>query len=291
MGERLGFVGLGKMGTPLTRNMLKDGHEVAGYDIDPERMRQLQEAGGAPCESAREVAERSDITFTMLLKPEHIEENTTGPQGVAAAGKRGLIHVEMSTMYPTWSAGLAGKLAGRGVEMLDAPVSGSVDQVHLRTLAFMVGGKREVFERVRPVIEPLARKTVYTGASGTGATMKLATNLFVNAGVALLSESMLLAQRSGVPDGIIMEVLRGGTVGGNLLELAGPRILRRDFAPQGAVEIFVKDMGMAIDLARERGFELQVVKAAREMFIRAEKAGWKKDDAVRVVEVYEGKAG
>ena len=290
MGERLGFIGLGKMGTPLTQNMMKDGHTVCGYDIDPARMRQLAEAGGAPCASAREVAERSDITFTMLLKPGHIEENTIGPNGVAAAGKKGLIHVEMSTMYPTWSKGLAGKLAAGGVEMLDAPVSGSVDQVHQRTLAFMVGGKREVFERVRPVIEPLARKTVYTGESGTGATMKLVTNLFVNAGVALLSESLLLAQRSGVPDGLIMEVLRGGTVGGNLLELAGPRILRRDFAPQGAVEIFVKDMGMAIELARERGFELTVVKAARELFLKAEAAGWAKDDAIRVIEVYEGKA-
>jgi len=290
MGERLGFIGLGKMGTPLTRNMMQDGHQVAGYDIDPERMRQLEEAGGAPCASAREVAERSDITFTMLLKPGHIEENTIGPKGVAAAGKRGLIHVEMSTMYPTWSKGLAETLAARGVEMLDAPVSGSVDQVHQRTLAFMAGGRREVFERVRPVIEPLGRKTVYTGASGTGATMKLATNLFVNAGVALLAESMLLAQRSGVPDDIILEVLRAGTVGGNLLEVAGPRILKRDFAPQGAVEIFVKDMGMAIELARERGFELRVVPAAREMFLKAQAAGWDKDDAIRVVEVYEGKA-
>jgi len=121
--------------------------------------------------------------------------------------------------------------------------------------------------------------------------MKLVTNLFVNAGVALLCESLLLGQRSGIPDETIMEVLRSGTVGGNLLELAGPRILRRDFAPQGAVEIFVKDMGMAVDLARERGFELAVVKAAREMFRRAESAGWSKDDAIRVIEVYEGKAG
>ena len=291
MGERLGFIGLGKMGTPLTQNMMKDGHTICGYDIDPARMCQLEEAGGAPCKSAREGAERSDITFTMLLTAGHIEENTVGPKGILAAGKRGLIHVEMSTMYPTWSQGLAEKLAAGGVDMLDAPVSGSVDQVHLRTLAFMVGGKKEAFARVRPVIEPLARKTVYTGASGTGATMKLVTNLFVNAGVALLSESLLLAQRSGVPDGLIMEVLRGGTVGGNLLELAGPRILQRDFAPQGAVEIFVKDMGMAIELARERGFELTVVKAARELFLKAQAAGWAKDDAVRVVEVYEGKAG
>lgn len=289
MGEKLGFIGLGKMGIPLSQNLMADGHEVCGYDIDPARMEELKAAGGTPLPSAKEVAGAADITFSMLLKPAHIEENTIGPKGIAAAGKKTHIHVEMSTMYPTWQKELAEKLASQGIDMLDAPVSGSVDQVHARTLAYMVGGKREVFDRVLPVIEPLARKTTYTGESGTGATMKLVTNLFVNAGIALLTESMLLGERSGIAHETIMEVLRSGTVGGNMLELAGPRILARDFVPQGAVEIFVKDMGMALDLAKERGFELQVVKAAREMFIRAQDAGWAKDDAIRVIEVYEGK--
>ena len=113
MAERIGFIGLGKMGTSLTRNLLEDGHEVAGYDIDPARMKTLEDAGGTPLPSAREVAERSDVVFTILLKPEHIEENTIGDKGIAAAGKEGLILVEMSTMHPTWSKGLSEKLAAR----------------------------------------------------------------------------------------------------------------------------------------------------------------------------------
>ncbi len=291
MAERIGFIGLGKMGTSLTRNLLEDGHEVAGYDIDPARMKTLEDAGGSPLPSAREVAERSDVVFTILLKPEHIEENTIGDKGIAAAGKEGLILVEMSTMHPTWSVGLAEKLAAKGIEMLDSPVSGSVPSVESRTLAFMVGGKKEVFERVLPIIEPLGRSVVHTGANGTGCTMKLVTNLFVNAGVALLSESLLLGERSGLSGETMMECLRAGTVGGNLLEMLGPKILARDFTPHGAVEIFVKDMGLAMDLAKERGFDLQLVKAGREMFLRAQAAGWGKDDAVRVIEVYEGKDG
>ena len=163
MGEKLGFIGLGKMGTPLTRNLLADGHEVSGFDVDPDRMEQLRQAGGTPCANAKEVAGRSDVVFTMLLKPEHIEMNAIGPEGVAAAGKEGLVLVEMSTMNPTWSEGLARKLAARGIDMVDAPVSGTVPHVESRTLAYMVGGKKEIFERIKPIIEPLAKSVLHTG--------------------------------------------------------------------------------------------------------------------------------
>jgi 2-hydroxy-3-oxopropionate reductase len=289
MGERLGYIGLGKMGLALSRALIADGHAVCGYDIDPARMGMLKEAGGQPVPSAKEVAERSDIVFSILLKPEHIEENTLGPSGIAAAKKKGLILVEMSTMYPSWSAGLAEKLRAQGIEMLDAPISGSHPKVDNRTISIMVGGKKEVFDRVYPILKPLAVSVDYTGPNGTGATMKVVTNLFVNSALALLCETILLGERCGLSHETMMTCLSKGSVRGAMLEQTAPRIFARDFAPRGAVEIFVKDMGMAIKLAKEKGFELQVVKAAREMFLRAEAAGWAKDDATRVVEVYEGK--
>jgi 2-hydroxy-3-oxopropionate reductase len=289
MGERLGMIGLGKMGLALARTMMADGHEVCGYDIDPERMRMLEEAGGRPVASAKEMARRSDITFSILLKPEHIEENTLGPNGIAAAGKKGLIHVEMSTMLPKFQQELAEKLGVKGIETLDAPISGSHPKVDNRTVTFMVGGKKEIFERVLPILAPLAASVDYTGPNGTGATMKIVTNLFVNSSVALLAELVLVGERAGLSHETMMKCLRAGSVRGAMLELAAPRLMNRDFAPRGAVEIFYKDMGLAIELARENGVELQVVKAAREMFKRAYDAGWGKDDATRVIEVYEGK--
>jgi len=191
MGERLGYIGLGKMGLALSRALIADGHAVCGYDIDPARMRMLKEAGGQPAASAKEVAENSDITFSILLKPEHIEENTLGPKGIAAAKKKGLIHVEMSTMYPSWQAELAGKLRAQGIEMLDAPISGSHPKVDNRTISIMVGGRKEVFDRVHPILKPLAVSVDYTGPSGTGATMKVVTNLFVNSALALLCGMVL----------------------------------------------------------------------------------------------------
>lgn len=289
MGERLGMIGLGKMGLALALTMMADGHEVCGYDIDPERMKMLEEAGGTPVASAKETALRSDITFSILLKPEHIEENTLGPSGIAAAGKNGLIHVEMSTMPTKFQRALAENLGARGIETLDAPISGSHPKVKDRTITFMVGGKREIFERVLPILAPLAASVDYTGPSGTGATMKIVTNLFVNSSVALLAELILVGERAGLSHETMMKCLRAGSVRGAMLEMAAPRLMNRDFAPRGAVEIFYKDMGLAIELARENGVELQVVKAAREMFKRAYDAGWGKDDATRVIEVYEGK--
>ncbi|MDH3287447.1 MAG: NAD(P)-dependent oxidoreductase [Betaproteobacteria bacterium] len=289
MGEKLGMIGLGKMGLPLSRQMMKDGHAVCGYDIDPERMRMLKEEGGTPLASAKEVAQRSDITFSILLKADHIEENTLGPNGIAAAGKKGLIHVEMSTMHPAWQKELAGKLAARGIEMLDAPISGSHNRVDTRTISIMAGGKPEVFERVRPILDPLAVDVTNTGPSGSGATMKVVTNLFVNSCTALLAEMVVVGERAGLSHEVMMKCLSKGSVQGSMLAQTGPRLFNRDFAPRGAVEIFVKDMGLAIEIAREHGIELQIVPAARKMFERAEAAGWGKDDASRVIEVYEGK--
>lgn len=279
------------MGLPLCRQLIAEGHSVCGYDIDPARMRLLEEAGGSVAASARDVAERSDITFSILLKPEHIEENTIGPDGVAAAGREGLIHVEMSTMHPSWQQGLAARLAEKGVTMLDAPISGSHNRVDTRTISIMVGGDAEAYERVRPILEPLAVDVTHTGPVGSGSTMKVVTNLFVNSCTALLAEMVLVGERAGLGHDIMKKCLSAGSVQGTMWTHMGPRLMERDFAPRGAVEIFVKDMGVAIDLAKECGVDLKVVPAARAMFQRAEAAGWGKDDAARVIEVYEGKDG
>jgi 2-hydroxy-3-oxopropionate reductase len=289
MGEKLGMIGLGKMGLPLSVQLMSDGHAVCGYDIDSERMKLLKDAGGSAAASAKEVAEQSDITFSILLKPEHIEENTLGPDGIVQAGKTGLIHVEMSTMHPAWQKALAGKLAASGIEMLDAPISGSHNRVDARTISIMVGGKPDVFERLRPILEPLAVDVTHTGPSGSGATMKVVTNLFVNSCTALLAEMVLVGERAGLSHDIMKKCLAASSVQGLMLTHVGQRLFDRDFAPRGAVEIFVKDMGVAIDLANECGVDLQIVPAARKMFQRAEAAGWGKDDASRVIEVYEQK--
>ena len=289
MSEKIGMIGLGKMGLALARQMRIDGHELFGYDNDPERMKLFEGEGGTPVASSKILAEKCDITFSILLQPEHIEENTTGPNGIAQAGKEGLIHVEMSTMPPAFQIDLAEKLSSHGIELLDAPISGSHNKVDDRIITFMVGGKDNVFGRVRPIIEPLAKATTHTGDIGSGSAMKVVTNLYVNSVTALMAEMVVLGERAGLSHATMEECLGAGSVRGEMWEVMRPRFFNRDFAPRGAVEIFAKDMGIAIDLAKEHGLDLQVVPAARRMFQRAEAAGWAKDDASRVLEVYEGK--
>ena len=289
MGEKIGMIGLGKMGLALARQMSNDGHNLFGYDNNPERMKLFEDEGGTAVTSSRILAEKCDLTFSILLKPEHIEENTTGPNGIAQAGKEGLIHVEMSTMPPAFQIYLAKKLFGHGIEMLDAPISGSHNKVDDRTITFMVGGKDEIFERIHPILQPLAKATTHTGDVGSGATMKVVTNLYVNSVTALIAEMVILGERAGLSHETMEECLSAGSVRGAMWETMRPRFFNRDFTPRGAVEIFAKDMGIAIELAKEHGIDLQVVPAARKMFQRAEAAGWGKDDASRVLEVYEGK--
>jgi 2-hydroxy-3-oxopropionate reductase len=289
MGKKLGMIGLGKMGLPLAQQMMVDGHELYGYDVDPERMRMLKAEGGTPLASSNELAEVCDITFSILLKPEHIEENTLGPNGIIQANKEGLIHVEMSTMPPDFQIDLAGKLSGHGIEMLDAPISGSHNKVDDRVITFMVGGKADVFEQVRSIFEPLAKTTTHIGGVGSGATMKVVTNLYVNSVTALLAEMTLLGERAGLSHDMMSECLNAGSVRGAMWDSMRPRFFERDFSPKGAVEIYAKDLGIAIDLAKEHDLDLQVAPAAHKMFLRAKAAGWGKDDASRVLEVYEGR--
>ena len=225
----------------------------------------------------------------MLLKPEHIEENTIGPIGIASAGKEGLILIEMSTMHPAWSAGLAADLASRGVRMADAPVSGTVPHVETRTLAYMVGGDEEVYNRILLVIGPLAKNVTHTGKNGSACAMKLVTNLIVNAGVALQAEGLLLGERSGFSIELMMECLTSNAAASFVLDLKGEKILDRDFTPHASVGIYVKDLGLCVDVARDSGFEVPMTAAGLEMFRRAEAAGWKEDDCTRIIDVYEGK--
>lgn len=149
MGERIGYIGLGKMGLALSKVLLEDGHEVCGYDVDEERKKMLADAGGRPLDSGGEVAENADIVCSILLKPEHIEENAFGENGVVSANKSGLVYIEMSTMPPSWQANLAKRLGEHGIEMLDCPISGSHPNVMDRTITMMVGGKKRGV-RARP---------------------------------------------------------------------------------------------------------------------------------------------
>jgi 3-hydroxyisobutyrate dehydrogenase-like beta-hydroxyacid dehydrogenase len=290
MAIEIGFVGLGMMGNPMVRRFLAGGYAVTGYDTMPEKVRDLERHGMRPAGSAREVAERPQVIITMLLKPEHIEETLFGPNGIVAAKRKGIVHVDMGTMSPMRQADWAQRLKRHGIEKLDAPVSGTTPQAEQGILTVMVGGDKAVFEQTRHVFNPLSRHQFYMGGHGMGAWMKLVTNHLLNVNMATLAEGVLLGQKAGIDREFMLRVLGAGLASSRALDVKGRKFIERDFAPEGKVEIYCKDLGLMIESARALGLSLPMAGTALELFKKTAAAGMAELDCVAVIQTLEGMA-
>ncbi len=287
----IGFIGLGMMGNPMVRRLLGAGYTVTGFDVVPEKVRALERQGMRPAASARQVAEHADIIITMLLKPEQIEANLFGPQGIVAAKRRGIIHVDMSTMSPQAQQGWAQRLKRHGIEKLDAPVSGTTPQAEQGILTVMVGGERQVFEQARHVFAPLSRHQYYIGGHGMGAWMKVVTNHLLNVNVATLAEGLLLGQRAGIEREFMLQVLGASLASSRALDVKGRKFIERDFAPEGKVEIYCKDLGLILGSGRQLGLTMPMTATALELFKKTAAAGMAELDCVAVIQTLENLAG
>jgi 2-hydroxy-3-oxopropionate reductase len=264
---RLGFVGLGIMGSPMAANLVKAGHEVTGYDVSAERLAQLASIGGKGASSVVEAVAGADVVITMLPDSPQVEQ--VAPD-IVEHGRAGLLYLDMSTIRPEtarWAARLA---AGRGIRALDAPVSGGERGAIDRTLSIMVGGAAEDVEAARPVLEALGSTIVHVGPSGAGQTVKAANQLVVGGIYGLVAEAIVLLEASGVDPVAGLDVLAGGLAGSRILDLKRHTMIAREFAPGFRIDLHHKDMGIAVAAAREAGVALpltgqvaQLVAAAR----------------------------
>ena len=291
MGIEIGFIGLGMMGHPMVRRLLGAGYAVTGFDVVPEKVRALERHGMRPSASVREVAERAGIIITMLLKPEHIEASLFGAEVVAAAKRSGIVHVDMSTMSPLAEQDWAQRLKRHGIEKLDAPVSGTTPQAEQGILTVMVGGDRPVFDQVRHVFGPLSRHVFYMGGHGMGAWMKLVTNHLLNVNMATLAEGLLLGQRAGIDREFMLQVLGAGVASSRALDIKGRKFIERDFAPEGKVEIYCKDLGLIHEAGRKLCLSMPMAATALELYRKTAAAGMGELDCVAVIQTLENKAG
>ena len=291
MATRIGFIGLGMMGNPMVRRLLGAGYTVVGFDVVPEKVRALERQGMRPAGSAREVAEQADIIITMLLKPEHIEASLFAPEGIAAAKRRGIVHVDMSTMSPSAQQDWAHRLKRQGIEKLDAPVSGTTPQAEQGILTVMVGGERQVFEQARHVFGPLSRHQFFIGGHGMGAWMKLVTNHLLNVNMVTLAEGLLLGQRAGIEREFMLQVLGAGLASSRALDAKGRKFVERDFSPEGKVEIYCKDLGLILESGRELGLTMPMTGAALDLYRKTAAAGMGELDCVAVIQTLESLAG
>ena len=263
--NKIGFIGLGIMGTPMAMNLRKAGRELVVYDIDPARVDSLVRAGAKRGLSARDVASRSGIVITMLPDGPDVEAVVLGDNGVLAGAAPGMLLVDMSSIAPLVSQKLSAAASERGVVMLDAPVSGGEPKAIDGTLAIMVGGPEDAFNKAEPVLRIMGASITRVGGIGSGNTTKLANQIIVGLHIAAMSEAMTLVAKAGVDPRRVYEAIRAGLAGSSVLDAKMPLVLEGDFAPGFRIELHLKDLNNALQTAGELGAPLELSKQVGEI--------------------------
>jgi len=262
---KIGFIGLGIMGKPMSRNLLKAGYQLVIMDRNSAVLEEVAAAGAEVAASPKAVAEQTDIIITMLPNSPHVKAVVLGENGVIEGARPGAIIIDMSSIAPLVSREIAAKLAEKGVEMLDAPVSGGEPKAIDGTLSVMVGGKKEVFEKCYPIMKTMAGSVVLTGEIGAGNITKLANQIIVALNIAAMSEALVLATKAGVEPELVYQAIRGGLAGSTVLDAKAPLVLDRKFNPGFRINLHIKDLGNVLETSHEIGVPLPLTAAVMEM--------------------------
>ncbi|WP_376788814.1 2-hydroxy-3-oxopropionate reductase [Thermoflexus sp.] len=262
--ERIGFIGLGVMGKPMARNLMKAGYPLVVYNRSRAPVEELAAEGAEAAGSPKEVAQCSDVVITMLPDTPDVEQVLAGPNGVFEGGRPGLIVIDMSTIDPIAARRLAAQAAERGIAMLDAPVSGGEIGAIQGTLSIMVGGDVSVFERCLPILQAMGRNIIHMGGPGAGQVAKAANQIVVALTIAAVSEALALAAKAGVDPARVRQALLGGFASSRVLEVHGQRILERNFRPGFRIRLHHKDLRIALGLGRAVGASLPLTALIHE---------------------------
>src|SRR4051812_42827391 len=258
MAETVGFIGLGIMGKPMVRNLMKAGYDLVVHNRSWGPVEELAKEGASGVESPREVAEACETLITMLPDSPQVEEVVVGENGAFEGLEEGALLVDMSTISPVVTKELAEKARERGASMLDAPVSGGDAGAQTGTLSIMVGGSEEDFERARPLFEVMGETVTHVGPSGTGQVVKACNQVVVAIALEAVSEALVLGSKAGVAPAKVIEVLSGGLAGNKVMEAKGENFLMHEFTPGFRLELHRKDLGIALATGREYGVPLPV---------------------------------
>ena len=265
MAEKIGFVGLGIMGKPMARNLLKAGYELTVYDIVGEAVEEVVGDGATPASSSREVAAATDKIITMLPDSADSEKVILGPDGVLEGASPGKTVIDMSSIAPLVSQRIAAECAAKGVEMLDAPVSGGEPGAVNATLAIMVGGKQEIFDENFDLLKVMGSNVVLTGDIGAGGVTKLANQIIVAANIEALAEALVLSSKAGVDPEKVFNAIRGGLAGSNVMEAKAPMMLSRNFRAGFRVRLHQKDLRNVLQTAQDLNVPLPVTALVQQM--------------------------
>ena len=284
---KIGFIGLGIMGKPMSKNMLKAGYELVVYDLNKAAVEEVAGAGAKVANSPKEVAAQSDVIITMLPNSPHVKAVVLGENGVIEGVKSGAVVIDMSSIAPLASREIAARLLEKGVEMLDAPVSGGEPKAIDGTISVMVGGKKEVFDKCYDIMDSMAGSVVYTGSIGAGNTTKLANQIIVALNIAAMSEALVLATKAGVEPELVYQAIRGGLAGSTVLDAKAPLVLDRKFDPGFRIELHIKDLANVLETSHEIGVPLPLTSAVMEIMQALKVDGKSGLDHGGIVQYYE----
>jgi len=285
--KKIGFIGLGIMGRPMAKNLLKAGYKLVVLDLNRSAVDELVSLGAEKAATPKEVADICEYIITMLPDSPEVKEVVLGKNGLIEGLKAGSVLIDMSSISPIVSRELSHKLEEKGVEMLDAPVSGGEPKAIEGTLSVMVGGKRDVFNKCYPILKSMAASVVHTGSIGAGNVTKLANQIIVALNIAAMSEALVLAGKAGVEPELVYQAIRGGLAGSTVLDAKAPLVMDRKFKPGFRIRLHIKDLKNALDTSHEIGVPLPLTSAVMEIMqaLRVDDMG--EDDHGSLIRYYE----
>jgi 3-hydroxyisobutyrate dehydrogenase-like beta-hydroxyacid dehydrogenase len=287
----LGFVGLGAMGSRMVKRLLDAGHNVTGYNRTKSKAQWLLDLGMKWSDTPRGAAQAGEFVFSMVTNSEALRAVTEGPDGILAGISTGKIYVDMSTVSPAASRAIAKLVEAKGANMLDAPVSGSQITLEEGKLSFMVGGKREVFDQVLPILQAIGPKATHVGANGLAVSMKIATNLSLAVQMLAFSEGVLLAEKSGIARETAVEVLLNSVIASPMVKYRGPFVLKLPDEAWFDVNMMQKDMLLALEMGRELDVPLPTTAITNQMLTTARGLGFAAKDFAVMFEALARMAG
>ncbi len=288
MREKVGFIGLGTMGKPMALNLMKAGYKLIVYDINPNPLKDLKEKGADIGQSNKDVGSKSDIVITMLPKSDDVEEVILKKNGLIEGLKTNSIVMDMSTIDPSVSKNIAKILSAKNIKMLDAPVSGGQMGAEAGTLAIMVGGDEEVFKNCLPILQAMGKNIYYCGANGNGGIVKIINNLLAGIHRAASAEALSLGVKAGVNFKTLFEVINNSSGQSRSMQTyAAAKAFKGDFEPGFAVELLHKDLGLALNLAKEERVPLLLGALSQQIFTNLMALGLAKKDTGIIFKVME----
>jgi 3-hydroxyisobutyrate dehydrogenase-like beta-hydroxyacid dehydrogenase len=289
---KLGFLGLGLMGYPMARNLLRAGHEVALWSYTSQKARTLaSDEGGKFCETPQQVAASADCIFVCVGNTGMSRKVILGENGLVAGAKPGAVVADASTISPSESRSIGEALGTKGIEFLDAPCTGSTPGAEGGTLTFMVGGSRAVFDRTKPFFEPMGKRLYYCGGPGLGLQAKLSQNLILSNLLIAFNEGMVLAVKGGVDPKLMLDILDNSAAKSGLISYKAPFVFRGDFQANFSVKWMHKDIGLMLDSGKELDVPLLLTAVTDQLFQAAISKGHAEEDICSTIRVLEEMTG